>query len=50
MKVLNKKDLITLLPLIRDRELYSLRNFEALLDRFGDEYFIVDGRYAKVRD
>lgn len=50
MKILAKEDLITLMSLTQDRDSYSLRDFERLLGRFGDDYFIVDGRWKKTSE
>lgn len=50
MKVISKEDLIILIPLISDRNSYSLDDFELLLNRFGDDYFFVDGRFVKTTE
>lgn len=50
MKVISKEDLIILIPLISDRNSYSLRDFELLLNRFGDDYFIEDGQFVKTTE
>lgn len=47
MKVISKEDLIILIALISDRNSYSLDDFKLLLNRFGDDYFFVDGRFVK---
>ena len=48
MKVLNRKDLITLVSSIPYHDSYSLHDLEVLLNQFGDDYFIVDGRWKKT--
>lgn len=48
MKILNKKDLITLISNTPYLGSYSLHDLEVLLNRFGDDYFIVDGRWKKT--
>lgn len=50
MKIINKEDLVLLIPLITDRNCYSLATFELLLDRFGDDYFIEDGEFIKTKE
>ena len=48
MKIISKEDLIILIPLIGDCNNFSLDDFELLLDRFGDDYFMVDGIFQKT--
>lgn len=43
MKVISKEDLLLVIPLITNRNSFDLSDFEELLDRFGDDCFIVDG-------
>lgn len=43
MKVISKENLILIIPLIQDRKIYTIDDFELLLERFGDDYFIEDG-------
>ena len=50
MKVISKEDLIILIPLISDRNSYSLDDFELLLSKFGDDYFIEDGQFVKMTE
>lgn len=47
MKVISKEDLLILIPLIDDRDSFDLDDFEIILDRFGDDYFVMDGRFQK---
>lgn len=48
MKVISKKDLLLLIPLITDQDSFDLDDFELILDRFGDEYYCIDGRFELV--
>lgn len=48
MKLISKRNLLLLIPLINDRENFSLEDFEAILDRWGDDWYIVDGQFQKV--
>lgn len=50
MKVISKEDLIILIPLISDCNSYSLDDFELLLNKFGDDYFIEDGQFVKTTE
>lgn len=50
MKVISKKDLLTLIPMISDRKSFDLDDFEVILDRFGDDYFCVDGQFQLVNE
>lgn len=50
MKALNRKDLITLITNTPYYDLYSLHDLEVLLNQFGDDYFIVDGRWKKTTE
>ena len=48
MKAISKSDLMILIPLIDDRESFELDDFETILDRFGDDYFVCDGEFKKT--
>lgn len=50
MKIISKENLIILIPLISDRNSYSLDDFELLLNKFGDDYFIEDGQFVKTTE
>lgn len=50
MKIISKDDLLLLIPLINDRDSYSMDDFETLLDRFGDDWFMEDGRFTKTTE
>ena len=50
MKIISRDDLLLIIPMIKDREDYSLRDFELLLNRFGDDWFIEDGRFEKTKE
>lgn len=50
MKIISKKDLLLLIPLITDRDSFDLDDFELILDRFGDEYYCIDGRFELVNE
>lgn len=49
MKVISKGDLLILIPLINDRNSFDLDDFETILERFGDDYFIEDGTFKKFK-
>lgn len=50
MKTIGKEDLLLIIPMINDRKSFDLDDFELILDRFGDDYFVVDGRFQKTRE
>lgn len=50
MKVISKEDLIILIPLISDCNSYSLDDFELLLNKFGDDYFIEGNRFERTTE
>ena len=50
MKVISKEDLLTIIPLIEDRDSFDLDDFELILERFGDDYFIQDGQFIKINE
>ena len=50
MKILKKEDVLLLVSNIKDRNEYNLEDFELMLEKFGDDYFIEDGRWTKVRE
>lgn len=50
MRVISKKDLLLLIPMISDRNSFDLDDFKVILNRFGDEYFCVDGQFQLVNE
>lgn len=50
MKLISKEDLLLLIPLINDRDSFSLDDFKLILDRFGDDWFVEDGRFTKTTE
>lgn len=50
MKAINKDDLIIVLTAIKDRSTLDLDDLKTLLDEFGDEYFIEDGKFVKTTE
>ena len=48
MKSISKSDLLIIIPLIDDRESFDIDDFELILDRFGDDHFVVDGELQKT--
>ena len=50
MKAINKNDLIIVLNAIKDRSTLDLDDLETILDRFGDEYFVEDGKFVKTTE
>ena len=48
MKSISKSDLLIIIPLIDGRESFDIDDFELILDRFGDDYFVVDGELQKT--
>ena len=49
MKLIHKNDLMLLIPLINDREAFDIDDFNLILERFGDDYFVVDGQFQKTK-
>ena len=49
MKVIHKNDLMLLISLINDREAFDIDDFNLILERFGDDYFVVDGQFQKTK-
>ena len=49
MKVIHKNDLMLLIPLINDREVFDIDDFNLILERFGDDYFVVDGQFQRTK-
>lgn len=50
MKAINKDDLIIVLNAIKDRSTLDLDDLKALLDEFGDEYFVEDGKFVRTTE
>ena len=50
MKAINKDDLIIVLSAIKDRSTLDLDDLKTLLDEFGDEYFVEDGKFVKTTE
>lgn len=50
MKAINKGDLIIVLNAVKDRSTLDLNDLETLLDEFGDEYFVEDGKFVKATE
>ena len=50
MKAISKEDLLLLIPLMSNRNTFNLNDFEEILERFGDDYFVVDGRWEKTNE
>ena len=50
MKAINKNDLIIVLNAIKDRSTLDLDDLKTLLDEFGDEYFVEDGKFVKTTE
>lgn len=48
MKVLNREDLIKLIQISKIK-VFDIRDFGSLLNRFGDEYHLIDGRWTKTK-
>ena len=48
MQLISKQDLLILIPLIGDRDSFSSEDFELILDRFGDEWFMYDGVFKCI--
>lgn len=49
MKVITKEDLVILLQYITNRD-FDSKDFESLLEGFGDDYFIEDGEFVKTKE
>ena len=50
MKAINKDDLIIVLNAVKDRSILDLDDLKTLLDEFGDEYFVDDGKFVKTTE
>lgn len=50
MKIINKQDLLLLIPMINDRTSFDLEDFELILERFGDDYFVKDGQFQLISE
>ena len=50
MKIISKENLLFILPMISDRDSFGLDDFEQILERFGDDYFVVDGQLQKTKE
>ena len=49
MKILEKKDLLKLIYFSSIRK-FDFRDFLSLLQRFGDDYCLQDGKWVKVKE
>ena len=49
MKILEKKDLLKLIYFSSIRK-FDFRDFLSLLQRFGDDYCLLDGRWVKIEE
>lgn len=50
MKIISKENLLFILPMISDRDSFGLDDFEQILERFGDDCFVVDGQLQKTKE
>lgn len=50
MKIISKENLLLILPMISDRNSFDLYDFEQILERFGDDYFVVDGQLQRTKE
>lgn len=50
MKAINKDDLIIVLNAVKDRSTLDLNDLKTLIDEFGDEYFIEDGKFVRTTE
>lgn len=50
MKIISKENLLLILPMISDRDSFGLDDFEQILERFGDDYFVVDGQLQRTKE
>ena len=50
MKATNKDDLVIVLNAVKDRSTLDLDDLKTLLDEFGDEYFVEDGKFVKTTE
>ena len=50
MKAINKDDLVIVLNAVKDRSTLDLDDLKTLLDEFGDEYFVEDGKFVKTTE
>lgn len=49
MKIISKENLLLILPVISDRDSFDLYDFDQILERFGDDYFVVDGQLKMTK-
>lgn len=49
MKILEKKDLLKLIYFSSIRK-FDFRDFLSLLQRFGDDYYLLDGGWVKIQE
>ena len=49
MKIISKENLLLILPMISDRDSFTLDDFEQILERFGDDYFVFDGQLKMTK-
>lgn len=50
MRAINKDDLIIVLNAVKDRSNLDIDDLKALLDEFGDEYFVEDGKFVRTTE
>ena len=50
MKIISKEDLLLIIPMINDRKEFNIDDFELILERFGDDWFIHDGVFQKCKE
>lgn len=50
MKLIAKRDLILLLDTMSKFDMISIKTLEAILDVYGDDYFVVDGVLEKTNE
>lgn len=48
MKAISKYKLLNIISRIKDVDVYDLDILEEVLERFGDDYFMIDGQLTKV--
>lgn len=49
MKVLGRYDLLKLIYFSKIQK-FDLRDFNSLLDKFGDDYYLADGKWTKMNE
>lgn len=50
MKLISREDLMIVVPRIQNRDSYDLKDFDTILEAFGDDYFFQDGQLVRTKE